>query len=86
MEKLGSQKRPIIVKVRTQKRAAQVSQICDENGWHFIMGLEPIEDITDLKRALKEKQTQADVYAPCLCGSGKKYKFCCAKKPFEFSL
>ena len=24
--------------------------------------------------------SNADVYAPCHCGSGKKYKFCCLKK------
>ena len=24
-----------------------------------------------------------DVYAPCPCGSGKKYKFCCLKKDWE---
>ncbi|MCF8568607.1 SEC-C domain-containing protein [Alicyclobacillus tolerans] len=28
----------------------------------------------------------ANVYDPCPCGSGKKYKFCCAKKPFELDL
>jgi len=22
-----------------------------------------------------------DKYAPCFCGSGKKFKFCCMKKP-----
>ena len=55
-------------------------QICDENGWAFTAGLELIEDITDLKTALKQKGKPVDVYSPCPCGSGKKYKFCCAKK------
>ncbi|MCF8568098.1 SEC-C domain-containing protein [Alicyclobacillus tolerans] len=27
-----------------------------------------------------------NVYDPCPCGSGKKYKFCCAKKPIELDL
>ena len=25
--------------------------------------------------------SQTDMYAPCPCGSGKKYKFCCHQKP-----
>jgi uncharacterized protein YecA (UPF0149 family) len=28
-----------------------------------------------------EKPTVIDRYAPCPCNSGKKYKFCCGKKP-----
>ena len=27
--------------------------------------------------------SNSDVYAPCPCGSGKKYKFCCLKKERE---
>ena len=27
------------------------------------------------------KSTTTDRYAPCPCNSGKKYKFCCGKKP-----
>lgn len=27
-----------------------------------------------------------DVYAPCSCGSGKKYKFCCLKKDREINV
>lgn len=29
---------------------------------------------------LEEKPAMVDRYAPCSCGSGKKYKFCCGKK------
>jgi uncharacterized protein YchJ len=86
MAMLGTNARPIIVKVKTEERASEIAQICDENGWVFIAGLEPIEDITDLIMALKQKETPADVYSPCQCGSGKKYKFCCAKKTFKMPL
>jgi uncharacterized protein YecA (UPF0149 family) len=32
------------------------------------------------KAARAEKYTGTDRYAPCPCGSGEKYKFCCGKK------
>lgn len=86
MPKLGSKGRPIIVKTNTDEKVKRITEICHENGWEYIIGLEAIEDITDLKKALKEKQTPADIYGPCPCGSGQKYKFCCAKKPFEMPL
>ncbi|MDF2923095.1 MAG: DNA-binding protein [Paenibacillaceae bacterium] len=76
----GSKQQPIIVRVQTQKRAEQVARVCDHFGWYYILGIEAIEDITDLKKAIKANLTQANVYDPCLCGSGKKYKFCCAGK------
>jgi hypothetical protein len=31
--------------------------------------------------ALPEKKSTVDRYAPCPCGSGKKFKFCCGSKP-----
>ena len=77
---LGSRQRPIIVKVKTQEKAGKVGLICDHFGWKYIVGLEYEEDLTDLKRALKEKMSPASVYDLCPCGSGEKYKFCCGKK------
>jgi len=77
---LGSDQRPIIVKVKTEEKGRKVAQICDHFGWKFIMGFEFSEDLTDLKRALKEKMSPASVYDLCPCGSGEKYKFCCGKK------
>lgn len=82
----GSEQRPIILKVKTEERAEQVARVCDHYGWHYIMGMEFKEDITDLKKALKERLTPANVYEDCPCGSGKKYKFCCAKTMKNFDL
>lgn len=31
--------------------------------------------------ALEEMNMQIRLYAPCGCGSGKKFKFCCHKNP-----
>jgi SWIM/SEC-C metal-binding protein len=83
MAKIGTEKRPIIVRVQTEQRGLYVAEQCAKHGWHYIIGLEPDkpEDISDLERALHptapvktEKVSRND---PCPCGSGKKYKKCC---------
>lgn len=80
---LGSEQRPLVLRVTSDKRLKEVTEKCEEYGFHFIIGLEPPEDLTDLKNAIKQKMTPNDVYSPCPCGSGKKFKFCCARKPIE---
>lgn len=82
----GTEKRPIVVRVRTEETAGKVAEICDAYNWHYILGFELDEDMTDLKRALKDTLTPPNVYAPCPCGSGKKYKFCCAEKMKSFDI
>ena len=84
MAKLGTEKRPVIVRVQTEERGKEIASICTEHGWHFIIGVESDkpEDISDLNRLLskdgpkivKEKIGRNEL---CLCGSGKKYKKCC---------
>ena len=83
MAKIGTEKKPIIVRVQTEARGLYVAEKCTERGWHYIIGLEPDkpEDISDLERALNpplpvqsEKVGRNDL---CPCGSGKKYKKCC---------
>jgi SWIM/SEC-C metal-binding protein len=85
MAKIGTEARPIIVRVQTDERAKYVADLCEENGWIFIIGFEPDkpEDISDLLKALNpptpirsEKPGRNDF---CPCGSGKKYKKCCGK-------
>jgi hypothetical protein len=85
---LGSEKRPVIVRVASDAKGAKISQICNQYGLHFIIGLEPgkPEDFSDLITAIKEKTTPANVYDPCPCGSGQKYRFCCAKKPIQLDI
>lgn len=41
------------------------------------------EKYVEVKRDLTAKEqaeAQIRLYAPCVCGSGKKFKFCCHKK------
>ncbi|MFH1116718.1 MAG: PBPRA1643 family SWIM/SEC-C metal-binding motif protein [Pseudomonadota bacterium] len=83
MSKLGTEKRPIAVRVRTEQRARYVAEQCDANGWHYVIGIEPDkpEDIRDLEKASNPPvPAQSDKISrndPCPCGSGKKYKKCC---------
>ena len=42
--------------------------------------------LQESKKAIQQRGALANVYHPCPCGSGKKYKFCCAQKPIEFDL
>jgi SWIM/SEC-C metal-binding protein len=82
--KKGTEKRPIILRVRTMARAEQVAAACDAHGIHFILGIEPDkpEDIGDLERAVQAQPVRAVVKVgrndPCPCGSGRKFKRCCA--------
>jgi SWIM/SEC-C metal-binding protein len=83
MAKLGTEKKPIIVRVHTDEKARYVAEKCAEHGWHFIIGFEPDkpEDISDLEKMLNPTKaavsTKVKRNDPCPCGSGKKYKKCC---------
>ena len=82
--KLGTEKKPAVVRVQTEKRLKEVSAIFEEKGWKFILTLDPDkpEDLTDLdilrsphKPMIAENKVGRN--DPCPCGSGKKYKKCC---------
>ncbi len=83
MVKLGTEKKPAIVRVQNEQRAQEVAAEFEKNGWQFILGIEPDkpEDITDLERLLNPPQpvqsSKVGRNDPCPCGSGKKYKKCC---------
>ncbi|MFS0647306.1 PBPRA1643 family SWIM/SEC-C metal-binding motif protein [Siminovitchia sp. 179-K 8D1 HS] len=90
MAKLGTSKKPAIVRVATEEKANEVYKLCDSNGWEVIIGIEPDkpEDLSDVQRLLGVKventktivnEVQIGRNDPCLCGSGKKYKRCCGK-------
>jgi SWIM/SEC-C metal-binding protein len=89
MAKLGTEKKPAVVRVQTEARMHEIISICEEHGWKYIVGIEPDkpEDISDVRRLLKQlKQAttkkprkKIDRNQPCPCGSGKKYRTCCGK-------
>ena len=84
--KLGTKKRPAVVNVQTEERVKEVTLKFEENGWKYIIGLEPDkpENINDLEILLNTPKTMTAVKKvgrneSCPCGSGKKYKKCCGK-------
>jgi SWIM/SEC-C metal-binding protein len=93
MAKLGSEKRPLILRVQDPGRGQEVSERCKEVGARYIVGIEPDkpEDISDLERFLsastvQRSQPKIGRNDPCHCGSGKKYKKCCRALDQETAL
>jgi SWIM/SEC-C metal-binding protein len=81
----GTKQRPAVVRVRTEDRAQEILALCQEHGIQVIVGIEPdkTEDISDVERILWPPVPAATVAKVgrndlCPCGSGKKYKKCCA--------
>jgi len=40
MAKLGTEKKPAIVRVQNEHRGEEIASIFDKNGWKFILGIE----------------------------------------------
>lgn len=90
MAKLGTKQKPAIVRVATDQKAEEIFSLCSRQGWKVVIGIEPDkpEDISDVEKLLgiKNVENKKTVVKeinigrndPCLCGSGKKYKKCCA--------
>ena len=84
--KLGTEKNPAVVTVKTEKRLKEVKAQFKEKGWRYTIELEPDkpEDITQLELLLNPPQPKIAEKKigrndPCPCGSGKKHKKCCGK-------
>jgi SWIM/SEC-C metal-binding protein len=84
--KLGTEKNPAAVRVKTKKRMDEVAAIFEKNNWKHSIELEPDkqEDVADLDLLLNPPKTviaemKIGRNEPCPCGSGKKYKKCCAE-------
>lgn len=88
MAKLGTQKRPAVVRVRSVAEGEDIVSFCTARGWQVIVGVEPDEpeDTSDVEKLLSGggKTASAPRLPPkisgndyCPCGSGKKFKKCC---------
>ena len=82
--KLGTEKNPAVVTVKTEKRLNEVKEQFKEKGWKYTIELEPDkpEDLTQLELLLnppppKIAEKKIGRNDPCPCGSGKKHKKCC---------
>ncbi len=96
MAKLGSDKRPAVVRVNSVTRAEEIVAYCNERGWKVIVGVEPeeTEDLADLEKlgggtrqtkSPNRSEPRIGRNEPCPCGSGKKYKKCCGRGNVGFS-
>jgi len=81
----GSKARPAILRVQSLARAEELTLLAEAHGIQVIVGVEPDqpEDISDLTRILdpptpRRLAVKVGRNDPCPCGSGKKYKRCCA--------
>ena len=91
MAKLGTHKRPAVVRVRSVKKAEAIVALCQEHGWQVIAGVEEDkpEDTSDVEwllgRVSDVPKVAGKPQAPpriggndyCPCRSGKKFKKCC---------
>ena len=84
--KLGTDKNPAAVQVKTKKRMKELAAIFEKNGWKYSIELAPDqpENIADLELLQNPPKTvtveeKVGRNAPCPCGSGKKYKKCCGQ-------
>ena len=83
--RLGTEKNPAQVSVATAKREAEIRAVCEERGWVCSITLEPDkpEDVNDYERLLNPPRpvvsgSRTGRNEACPCGSGKKFKKCCA--------
>jgi SWIM/SEC-C metal-binding protein len=91
LAKLGTHKRPAVVRVQTAEKAQLIVDLCNEHGWQVIAGVEEdkFEDTSDVEKLVRSlndapKAAVAPKAPPkiggndyCPCRSGKKYKKCC---------
>lgn len=88
MAKLGTHKRPAVVRVQSTEEAEEIVGLAQERGWKVIVGVEPdqIEDLSDLRKLMRtEVKPEVKPRLPpkisgndyCPCRSGKKFKQCC---------
>jgi len=84
--KLGTEKNPARVRVKTKKRMGEVAAIFEQHGWQHVIEVaaDQPEDVADLEMLLdrpkpvaaRQKVGRND---PCPCGSGRKHKKCCGR-------
>ncbi len=87
MARIGTEKRPAFLRVKTERRLQEIATICGNNSIHFVIELAPDkpEDVSDMDLALRPPEPvvagpKIGRNDPCSCGSGsgKKFKKCCA--------
>ena len=89
MARLGSDRRPAVVRVQTMPKGEEIVALCEKHHWKVIVGIEADqpEDLSDIDLLLRALAGEPSAHRPaprigrndpCPCGSGKKFKKCCA--------
>jgi tetratricopeptide (TPR) repeat protein len=68
------------IKAGTEERAARLTKLCERFQLNCSVEVGSPENLRHLESALGSKLSLSNVYAPCPCNSGSKFKFCCARK------
>lgn len=83
--KHGSKKHPISITVNSAAREAEIKAVLTEHNLfaNITLDTDAAENIGELEMVLNKPKTVVldktpNRNDPCLCGSGKKYKKCCA--------
>jgi uncharacterized protein YecA (UPF0149 family) len=82
---MSQEEKQLVCTVKTDLQAAQIAKICQYYGLQSIIKIKSFVDISQVKKAVKEKQKEM-MYDPCPCGIGKKFKFCCYEKASDIKL
>jgi SWIM/SEC-C metal-binding protein len=84
--KLGTEKKPAVVRVKTKTKQKELESIFKKNNWHYKIEVDAKKDenVNDLEILLNtpkpvKTDTKVGRNDPCPCGSGKKHKKCCGK-------
>ncbi len=83
--KLGTKEAPLTLMVSSAERKAEIELVLQENALFADIAVKAdvAEDISELEGVLNKPKTtrfekKPKRNEPCSCGSGKKYKKCCA--------
>ncbi|MDN3679103.1 SEC-C metal-binding domain-containing protein [Vibrio tapetis subsp. quintayensis] len=83
--KAGSEEAPISIVVTTEERKAEIEAIVAENAIFANIQVDPIQEENTLELDTILNKPKTTTFAktpnrndPCSCGSGIKYKKCCA--------
>lgn len=83
--KAGSEEAPLTLTVNSDERKAEIEQILQDNTLfaNITVNSDVAEDTCELDALLNKPKTMTFAEKPkrnepCSCGSGKKYKKCCA--------
>jgi uncharacterized protein YecA (UPF0149 family) len=91
LPKLGTHKRPAVIRVRSVEEGEAIVALCNQHDWQVIVGIEEDkpEDTSDVDRLLSGLSDGARIAVKprlppkisgndyCPCRSGKKFKKCC---------